>query len=170
MEITHFLCCIMLLCVACQAVPYFPTLTYNCHNFQKKLLDIKGVFWYSLQHLSPTFLFLRRIQWDFIINLHRSSCKVPAFVCQILIKPEFSWQNLKNSSNIKFHESPSSGSRVVLWRMDGWTGLMKLSLFTILPTHLKTRMLNKVQWNNSVKCCFFLVQNSPATFYCSLWS
>jgi hypothetical protein len=31
--------------------------------------------------------------------------------CQILIKPEFSRQ-ISKSSNIKFHENPSSGSRM----------------------------------------------------------
>jgi len=33
---------------------------------------------------------------------------------KILIKFEFSWQIVEKYSNIKFHENPSCGSRVVL--------------------------------------------------------
>jgi len=43
----------------------------------KKLLNVKCVFWSYLQLLSGTFLILRRIQRDIIINVHKSSCKVP---------------------------------------------------------------------------------------------
>ena len=42
--------------------------------------------------------------------------------CQILMKLEFSQQISETSSNIKFHEKPSSGSRVVpCWQTYGWT-------------------------------------------------
>jgi len=41
---------------------------------KKKWLNIKYVFWYSLQSLSEKFLVLRRILRD-VINAHRSSCK-----------------------------------------------------------------------------------------------
>ena len=41
-----------------------------------KLLNIKCVFWFSLQLLSETFLILIRIHRDIIINVHLSSCKV----------------------------------------------------------------------------------------------
>jgi hypothetical protein len=34
--------------------------------------------------------------------------------CQILIRLEYSRQSFEKYSNIKFHENPSSGSRVVL--------------------------------------------------------
>ena len=36
------------------------------------------------------------------------------YSCQILIKLKFSWQIFEKYSNIKFHENPPSGSRVVL--------------------------------------------------------
>jgi hypothetical protein len=35
------------------------------------------------------------------------------YSCQILMKFEFPSQIFENSSNIKFHENPSSGSRTV---------------------------------------------------------
>jgi hypothetical protein len=35
------------------------------------------VFWFSLQSMCETLPILRRIQQDIIINVNRSSCKVP---------------------------------------------------------------------------------------------
>jgi hypothetical protein len=35
------------------------------------------MFWFSLQLLSRTFLILRRNGWEVIINVKRSSCKIP---------------------------------------------------------------------------------------------
>jgi hypothetical protein len=53
---------------------------YRTHGtiFGKKLLNVKCVFWLSLQLLSETFFILRRIQRD-IRNLQRSSCKLALF-------------------------------------------------------------------------------------------
>jgi len=44
------------------------------------------------------------------------------YSCPILINLKFSRQIIENSSSTKFHENPSSGSRVVPYgRMDGQT-------------------------------------------------
>ena len=49
--------------------------------------------------------------------------------CRILIKLEFSPQILEKYSNIKFHENPSSGSRVVpLGRANGRTDMTMLTV------------------------------------------
>jgi len=48
-----------------------------------------------------------------IKNVYRSSCKVPVISCPILMKLEFSGQFFEKHTNLKFHENPSSGSRVV---------------------------------------------------------
>jgi hypothetical protein len=49
------------------------------------------------------------------------------YSCQILMKLEFSQQVLKESSYIKFHENPSSGSRVVpCGQTDARTDMKKL--------------------------------------------
>jgi hypothetical protein len=45
--------------------------------FGKKLLNVRCVFWISLQLLSGTFLILRLMQRDTITNVHRSSRVVP---------------------------------------------------------------------------------------------
>jgi len=82
---------------ACNAhAPYchlWPDLLYNIFPhylidgtiFEKKLLNTKCVFWFSLQLLSETFLILRRIERDVIKNVCGSSCKVLFFLVR------FSW-------------------------------------------------------------------------------
>ena len=52
----------------------------------------------SLQVLSKTLLFLRRIERDMIKNVHCFSRKVPVILCRTLIKLEYSYT--------KFHKNP----------------------------------------------------------------
>jgi len=61
MQISSFLPRIISPSVTCLALPYFSTLSNKWHDFRKKLLKMKCVFWFSLQALSETFLFLRII-------------------------------------------------------------------------------------------------------------
>jgi hypothetical protein len=53
--------------------------------------------------------------------------QITCYSCQILMILEFLWQRFEKYSDIKFHENPSSGSRVVPCRQtDGRTDMMKL--------------------------------------------
>jgi hypothetical protein len=63
--------------------------------------------------LSKTFLILIRIQHDIITNLHRSSCKIPIILVTVQWNLKFPLHIFKKSSNIKFHESTSTGSWVI---------------------------------------------------------
>ena len=54
----------------------FPHYLINGTTVGKKLLNIKCVLWLSLQLLFETFLTLRRIQRDIVINVRTSSCNV----------------------------------------------------------------------------------------------
>jgi hypothetical protein len=73
--------CIILSSVACLAVPYFSTFSYKRHDFRGESYWTQNcVFWFSLQLLSQIFLILRRIEPHIIINVHRSSCKVPVIL------------------------------------------------------------------------------------------
>ena len=85
----------------------------NGRIFGRKLLNIKCVFWFSLQLLSETFLILRRIQRDIITNEHTSSPKSNHYSCQISMKLGFFDRFLKKSSNIKFYENLPSRSGTV---------------------------------------------------------
>jgi hypothetical protein len=82
MQSASFLRRIVLSSVACPAVPYFSTLSHKQLDLRENLLDTIRVFWFSVQLLSETFLILRRIQRDIIINVHRSSCKVPVILAR----------------------------------------------------------------------------------------
>jgi hypothetical protein len=100
---------IILLSVACLALPFSPHYLTNGTIFGRILLKIKCVFLFPLQLLSETFLILRITEGDIHINVHMSSCSGP----DILVRLEFSPHIFGKCSNIKFHENPSSGSRVV---------------------------------------------------------
>jgi hypothetical protein len=65
------------------AIRHFSTLSHKRHDFrEKKLLNLKYLFWFSLQFLSETFLIIRIIQRD-TIDVRRSSCKVyPLFLSE----------------------------------------------------------------------------------------
>jgi len=60
--------------------------------------------------LSGTFLILRRSERCVIRNVSKYSYQVP-FFCQILMKLEL-YRHIFENTQIKFHENPSSGSRI----------------------------------------------------------
>jgi hypothetical protein len=81
---------IILLSVACPAVPYFPTLSHKRHGFRKNVIEHKICVLIFSKLLSETFLILRRIQLDITINVFRSSCHVHVILVKILMKPKIS--------------------------------------------------------------------------------
>jgi len=59
----------------------FYTLSHKRHDFRgKKLLDMKSVFLFYVQNVSETFLILRRIQWNHIINVLGLQVKYSLFL------------------------------------------------------------------------------------------
>jgi hypothetical protein len=91
--------CIILSSMVCLAVPYFSTLSHKQHDFrEKRLVNIKCVFWFYLNLLSANFLSLRITERDVIISVHRFSCRVK--------KLEFfstSFRNTQTSDVMKIH-------------------------------------------------------------------
>ena len=110
--------CAILSYAAFLASPFFRHCLVQGMIFGEKLLNIKCVFWFSLQRLFGT----RRIHRDIVTNVKTSSCKKSHFIFGF-------WWNLNTierfsgkNSNIKYYQNPSSGSRVVpCRRTDGWT-------------------------------------------------
>jgi hypothetical protein len=129
----YLACKLLIVCAElyCQLWPLwfyhiFPQYLTIGTNFGKKLLNTKRVFWIPLQNLSETFLILRRIQRAIIINLHRSSLKVPVILVM--------WATFDKTSNIKFDENPCSGSRIVPCRQTDMTKL-KAAFRNFANTH-----------------------------------
>jgi hypothetical protein len=61
--------------------------------FGKMLLDMKCVFWFSLQLSFQTILILKRIKRDNVVKVKTSSCKVATrYSCRIFRKREISRQ------------------------------------------------------------------------------
>jgi hypothetical protein len=67
----------------------------------------------SSTNLAEILLILTRIDRDIIKNVHSYSCIVPVILVRILWNLHFSPKISPKISNIKFHENPSSGSRVL---------------------------------------------------------
>jgi hypothetical protein len=66
--------CTRLPSVACPSLPYVSTLSHIRHDFRKKLLNIKCVFYHRKFYLKH--LILRITERDSIINVFTPSCKV----------------------------------------------------------------------------------------------
>jgi len=109
----------------------------NSTLFGKKLLNIKCVFRFSLQLLFETFLTLRNIQRDNIINVHRSSCKIPVILAKLSWNLNFFWQAFKNPQISNFMKIHPVG--IELFHAAGQTDMLKLS--TDLHMHLKITCL-----------------------------
>ena len=75
---------------------------------ERNLLNIKYIFWFSLQLLFKSFLILRIIQRDIVINVRTSSWKSTRCCCRILMKLEFSRQIFEKRPNIKFRPKKES--------------------------------------------------------------
>jgi hypothetical protein len=104
--------------VACLDLPYFSTLPHTRHDFRRKSYRTHNVVWHSLPFFSETFLILRTIR-RFTTYACWSSCKVPAILVRFYWNLNFLGRFSKTSSNTKFNQKPSSGSRDVL---RGWAG------------------------------------------------
>jgi len=104
--------CAMLSSVTCPASQISSTLSFKLHDFRKKFLNIKGVFWSSLEFWEVFFSFLEELIqiWSKIcIDLRVKYPLFPPDWMNIEVSQHFFFS--KKYSNIKFHENPSSESR-----------------------------------------------------------
>jgi hypothetical protein len=74
--------CALLSSVACPALQYITTSPHKVQDFREKK-DLKTSVLIFSTIFSETFLFLRKIRRDMIINVHRSSCKVHVILVTI---------------------------------------------------------------------------------------
>ena len=116
------MCCIVI-CGLPGSTIFFRIISQTA-RFSKTIYRTYDVYFdFLYKFLSESFIILRRIQLDITINVHRHN----RYSCHILGKLEFSWEIFEKYTTIKFHESPSSGSRVVpCGKTVGHTDTMKL--------------------------------------------
>jgi hypothetical protein len=102
--------CAILPSVACPALQYCSTLSHKWHDFRKKkkLLNTKCVLIFDWQ-ISHS-----KNNWE-IYDQKRilAFMQSARYSCSSLMKLEFSQQIFEKRINTKFHDNPSSGSRVV---------------------------------------------------------
>jgi hypothetical protein len=111
------------------AVQYFSTLSHKRHDFRKKVLNTKWV-WFSIK-IMCVLSFSTTFVWN-IFQSKKNSAKYSHERAQVLKQSTgYSGQKLKKLvlsrqifdkySNIKFHENPSTGSRTVPSKMTDMT-------------------------------------------------
>ena len=99
---------IILLLVACPALPYVSILFHKSNDFQKNSIKCKMFVLIFSATFYETFLTLRKLLRDTIIGLH---VNYPLFLSDVTE----TWILSTDFRKILFHEHPSSGSRVVLY-------------------------------------------------------
>ena len=87
--------CAILSPVACPAPPCFSTLSHKRHDFHWRVTEHKMCVLILSTILSETFLILRRTERNMIINVIRSSCKVPIILNKLQLKLNFRDKFLK---------------------------------------------------------------------------
>jgi hypothetical protein len=109
------MCGIILSSVAWLALPYFSHIISKWHDFRAKAcFDFLYNFVRNISHSKTTVL--------------RYCHKYHTCIC-ILVRLQWHLNLLDRVWKTKFHENPSSGSRVVPWRRtDGQTDVMKLTV------------------------------------------
>jgi len=112
MKTANFLQHITFSSVACLALPYFSKLSHKQHDFRKTVFECQICFGFFYD------CWLKYFQYweDFREILSYISISLPVkynYTRQILTKVEVSLQIFEKYSNTKFHENPSSRSRVV---------------------------------------------------------
>ena len=82
-----------------------------------------------------------------------SLCKSTGYSCHILIKLEYYPESFEKFANIKFHENPAIGSRVVSCdgRTDRETDMKNLAVFAILRKCLIEKVKVKFTLEQAMK-------------------
>jgi hypothetical protein len=124
----------------------FPHNRINGMVFGKMLLNMKCVFWFSLQRLFEKFIILTRIRWGNIINVHRSSFQVPVIFVRFSSILSFLYKLSKNPQISDFMIVRPDAELFI--RLDARTYITQL---TVALAVLRTR--EKVSYHNVDAFC-----------------
>jgi hypothetical protein len=107
--------------VPCPAMQYFSILCHKGHDFRRKLLSVKYVFWFCLRLSSETFSHSKKNWAEYDQNWILVFMQSARYSCQILVKRVFSTWILVKHSGIKFYENSSNGGPNCPMRTDRQT-------------------------------------------------
>jgi hypothetical protein len=138
--------CYIVICDLSGSTEFFPHYLINGKIFGKKLLNVKFLFWFTVQTLSETFLLLRRIRKYVIINMCRFSYKIPGILVRLSRNLSFLDRFSKNTPMRKFIKVRPVGTEIFYadretdGKTDGRTDMTKL-IIAFLP------MPNSFSWD-----------------------
>jgi len=118
MQVTSFLCCIILSSVACSGSTIYFSLSHKWHSFHKKLIEHKVYF--DFLYVSQKFPILRLILQDIIVYVHRSSWNYLLFLSDFIHTWMFLtdfWKIVKYQISCKYVQWEPS----CFMQMDRWT-------------------------------------------------
>ena len=101
--------------VVCPALPHFSSLSHKLHDCRETVFEYKICVLIFSTILSETFLILRRIQRDTIINVSRSSYKVAVILVRLKQTLECLNRFLKNIKISNFMKILSVGAELFIW-------------------------------------------------------
>ena len=115
--------CVFVALVIQYAVRMRPVIVLQTARLSEKLLKTKSMFWFSLQPMPEIFFILKKNSERCYLKYTQVFKQITRYSCQILTKLDLSRHIFEKYSNIKFHSTLSSGSRVV---PSGRTDMTKL--------------------------------------------
>jgi hypothetical protein len=127
----------------------FPHYLINGTIFGKMLLNTKCVFWFYLKLLSETFLILRRIQRDIIINVYWSWGKAPS----ILVRLQWNFLRMFFEKIHKRYTKKTSSTSQIL--PCGQTDLTKLTIAFLNFTNATKKLVKVNEEIKAINKCWW---------------
>ena len=120
----------------------FHIISYRARFSKDMLLNIKCVFWFSLQRLSETFFTLRKTERNMRENMYWSSCNVPLVMLDFLDK----FSKNREISNLRKTRSLWAQLFYADGRTDGQRDRQTWLFVSVLQTRLELSWRNAIEY------------------------